>query len=360
MPSRDRTVLVLGAGASLAEAVSRRPRRSRDHPPLDATFFSSAARCRSSGLLDSVEAQARRLGEPALTVAAQPVSLEAHLGRLYFEMNHNPLRVSTLAYFEAVDLYAHEITLTTNWMMGKAGLIKKMIQAELKAGRDVAVVTFNVDLLVENALNLLITARPGAPWCLNHAYGFSRSKTPVDIAGRAYASKFDYNGSEAAIPLFKMHGSTNWVFQHRDRYPPPDLVSKPREFYVVVNERLPDSRIRVRTTKSGRHWYTSPLLVPPVYEKHGLIKRHLQEVWDGASDALRQATRVVFWGYSFPQADMHARHYFQGLAQENEALRSPVLVNPDPGAASALWSVLRPDRLEHFRSAQHYLEVLDR
>jgi len=30
---------------------------------------------------------------------------------------------------------------------------------------------------------------------------------------------------------------------------------------------------------------------------------------------------VIFWGYSFPAADSHARHYFQGLAQQNAALQ---------------------------------------
>ena len=99
----------------------------------------------------------------------------------------------------------------------------------------------------------------------------------------------------------------------------------------------------------------SPLLVPPVYEKHGLIKRFLHDVWDGASAALRDATRVVFWGYSFPLADTHARHYFQGLSRESAAFQQPVTINPDPGAETALWHVLRPASAKHYRAASDYL-----
>lgn len=352
-------MLVLGAGASLAEAVNRRPTRDRDHPPLDATFFRRAQRHGNTALLRRVVKQARLLGEPDLLAADPAVSLEAYLGRLYFEINHNPLKASAGAYFDAVDLYAREITATTNWLMGKKGLIRKLIQAELRAGRDVTVVTFNIDLLAENAVDSLRGARPGVEWSLNHAYGFATPKEVLVASGTASRGEFDRAGARADIVIFKMHGSVNWVFRHRDAHPPADLVSKEREFYVLTNKQLPQVQLQVRTKRGGRPWYLSPLLVPPVYEKHGLIKRHLQDVWDGASNALLAADRVVFWGYSFPLADTHARHYFQGIAQQNDALKRPVLINPDPGAETALWQVLRPDGVEHFRGADGYIESLD-
>jgi hypothetical protein len=95
--------------------------------------------------------------------------------------------------------------------------------------------------------------------------------------------------------------------------------------------------------------------VPPIYEKHGFIRMHLQEVWDSASAALADASEVVFFGYSFPQADMHARHFFQQQSQANPALRTPTIINPDPQAEDALWEVLRPDRCVHYRTGDAYL-----
>lgn len=356
MPSQEHTVLVLGAGASLAEAITRRPKRTKEHPPLDSTFFRNARRHRNVELLHQVEAQAATLGERDLTGDSPPVSLEAHLGRLYFEINHNPLRASTQAYFDAVTLYAWEITATTNWMMGKPGLMKKVIQNELRAGRRVSIVTFNVDLVAENALHCLTSGRPGAQWCLNKTYGFSPEKESLVYGGRDYEDEFDYNGGLSEIPLFKMHGSVNWVFIHGNRHPPAELVSaKDRPFYVMTNQQLPQRALRLKRPTDRRFYYVSPLIIPPVYEKHGFIKRHLQDVWDGASQVLREASRVLFWGYSFPRADTHARHYFQGLSRENTALQNPITINPDAAAETALWSVLKPRSVQHFRSAEDYL-----
>lgn len=336
--------------------MQRRPKRSRGYPPLDATFFRNAAKHGNTELLAKVVEQAETLGELNLTGDGPPVSLEGHLGRLYFEMNHNPIKVSTQAYFEAVRLYASEITATTNWMMGKPGLMKKVIQSEIKAGRRVSILTFNIDLLAENALNCLDKGRPRAEWCLKRAYGFSPDKELVAYEESGYEDLFDFETCLVEIPLYKMHGSVNWVFHHRDRDPPPDLVSKRGTFSIVLNERLTQEPLTIKRPKDRRNWYMSPLIIPPVYEKHGLIKRHLQEVWDGASAALRDASKVIFWGYSFPAADTHARHYFQGLSRENPALRQPTTINPDPNAESALWEVLRPKSVNHFRSASDYLE----
>lgn len=351
----EHTVFVLGAGASLAEAMQRHPKRSKKWPPLDMTFFCNADRYRKTALLHKVVEQAAELGEQNLTGTNPPISLEAHLGRLYFEMSHNPIKVSTRSYFEAVNLYAREITATTNWMMGKSGLMKKVIQSEIKVGRRVSIVTFNIDLLAENALNCLDKSRPRAIWCLQKAYGFSPDKDFVIYDAKGYKDWFDRTGDTSEIPLFKMHGSVNWVFQHRDKHPPADLVSKKRKFSIILNERLPQSSLTIKGKNDTRSWYISPLIVPPVYEKHGLIKQHLHDVWDGASAALLEASKVVFWGYSFPQADTHARHYFQGLRRENEALQTPVTINPDPNAESALWEVLRPRSVKHYRSAADYL-----
>lgn len=355
LPESAHTVVVVGAGASLAEALARRRTWRRYHPPLDASFFQRVEKYRPSPLLRRVVAQATKLGEPALTGGNPPVSLESYLGRLFFEVNHNPLAASVRAYFEAVELYARELTVTTNWMIGKAGLLKKLIQAELHDESKVTLVTFNIDLLLENALFCLTTARPRVDWDLSSAYGFSKSPAIVSGTSREFGQPFPAPGLKSRILTYKMHGSVNWVFKHRDPYPPADLVSKKREFVIVANRQLPVDRMTIQTAPGGRPWRLFPLIVPPVYEKHAFIRRHLQEVWDGATSALMHATKVVFWGYSFPLADTHARHFFQNLSHQNDALRRPVIINPDPGVSLAVWEVLRPDRVEQYRSADEYL-----
>ena len=196
-----------------------------------------------------------RLGVENLARTSPPIGLEEYLGRLYFNSQHNPLKTSVRAYFEMIDLYAWEVIITTNWMVGKGGLIKKAIQKELAADRRVSVITFNIDLLIENTLERIAHARSKkerAAWGLEDAYGFH---DPLPWAQGA-AETFDYDGP-AEIKLYKMHGSVNWVFQTRDYHPPADLVSnKERKIWCVADgcSRRVDSpcgRARQRAAAPG-------------------------------------------------------------------------------------------------------------
>jgi hypothetical protein len=352
--TREHVVFVLGAGASLAEAQDRRPTQKKHHPPLDANFFRQVAKYRPTSQFEAVRAQAGRLGVDDLARTNPPIGLEEYLGRLYFNTQHNPLKTSVRAYFQMIDLYAWEVMTTTNWMLGKGGLIKKAIQKELRAGRRVSVITFNIDLLIENALERIAHARSTeerAPWGIEDAYGFKTAW--AQGSGEA----FDYEGP-AEVKLYKMHGSVNWVFQTRGYYPPADLVSKKeRKVWCVIDRVLPVMRLNMRSTKKkGRKsWYAFPLIVPPIYEKHAFIRTHLQEVWDSAEAALLDADKVIFWGYSFPVADTHAQQFFQGTADRNAVLRSPVVINPDPQTGAALWSLLRAEQVTQYRDVRGYL-----
>ncbi len=146
---------MVGAGASLAEARARRRTWVKHHPPLDANFFRRVKKYRPGALYDRVQAQAARLGVADLARANPAVGLEDYLGRLYFNVHHNPRAVSVRAYFDLIDLYADEVVETTNWMVGTKGLFVRMLQRELLRGNRITVLTFNIDLVIENALQQL-------------------------------------------------------------------------------------------------------------------------------------------------------------------------------------------------------------
>jgi hypothetical protein len=213
----------------------------------------------------------------------------------------------------------------------------------------ISIVTFNIDLLIEATLEILTRSRPGR-WTLQRAYGFN---DPLDVL-TGPGEDFPTEDGPVDIPLYKMHGSVNWLFRTRDYYPPADLMAQPRKIWLL-SDRIIGTRRASYQPPRGRRWPLFPLIVPPVYEKHLLIRNNLGEVWSSAHAALLDASRVVFWGYSFPSADTHARHFFQSLSDQNVALKSPVLINPDPAAAQALWAVLRPRQIEHYQDALAYL-----
>jgi hypothetical protein len=354
MTPTEHTVFVLGAGASVAEAKGFRAKRDRDHPPLDANFFARAARHTDAWRRAPIEAHARTMGQGDLCTTSPTVSLEQYLGRLFFEMNADATTTNVRAYFDLVRWYAAELLTTTNWMIGRSGSIKKLLERELRRPSSISIVTFNHDLLIENALSLLAPRLFGQPWCLKHAYGITPSLTPV--AGKGATFDLDCPGDiDSHIPIYKMHGSVNWVFRTLRKYPPPSFASRDRGLALWHNTAITPWVERVNYRK-GRKWYLWPLIVPPIYEKHGFIHGELAGVWQSASARLDQATRIVFWGYSFPRADLHARYFFQSAALRNPALTRPILINPDPASEVSLYEVLRPRRVHHYHDVKDFLD----
>jgi hypothetical protein len=362
-------VLVLGAGASLAEAIGHHPKRDRQHPPLDMNFFMRVARriiaersplSARHQMLNRIIARATALGQSDLCGSGPAVSLEAHLGRLFYDMNSSANTANIQAYYDLVRLYNSELLDTTNWMIGRNGVIRRLVDRELRKGR-VSVVTFNHDLLIENALATLSPARHPGAWCLRHAYGFDFDSEHL-ISDPS--PKYDLHCTghrDRHIPIFKMHGSCNWIYRTRNVYPSAQVARGDRAIFLWANRQLSQSTHMARSGGgAGRtRWHMWPLIVPPVYEKHSYITGELKRVWDSAGDVLRDATRVVFWGYSFPRADLHARYFFSALAHQNGALRSPILINPDPRSQDELWAVLRPRKVSHYRDVTAFLSEVD-
>ena len=353
---------MLGAGASLAEAIGHHPKRERQHPPLDGNFFSrTSRRIRASknsarkALLNRVVDRAAELGQPDLCGTNPQISLEAYLGRLYFDMNSAANDRNIATYYDLIRLYNSELVDTTNWMIGRNGLIRRLLDLELRAGK-VSIVTFNHDLLIENALASLPQTRHAGAWCFQHAYGVNFLPDDI-IKDTSPDYEWDCPGHRAShVPVFKLHGSCNWVYRTRNFYPSATVARGKRAISLWSNKQLSHADHMSRGAGPGRTlWYMWPLIIPPVYEKHSYITGHLRQVWDGAGDVLRTATRVIFWGYSFPRADLHARYFFTALAHDNPALKSPILINPDPRAEDELWAVLQPRHVSHYRNVARFL-----
>jgi hypothetical protein len=303
-----------------------------------------------------VARQAAEVGQSNLFHDDPPVSLEQHLGRIYFAMRNEGSADSRRAYYDLVRLYQAELLKTTNWMIGRSGMLRKLIQSELKAGAKVTILTFNHDLLVENALERLPRRQFPGVWCLEHVYGLDYHE---NVSSRDESFQDGCSGCEdSLVRVLKLHGSLNWVFRTRDPDPPGDLAKrkKNRKLFLWTNKKLPERPGAKLITSKGRNWYLWPLIVPPVYEKHGLLLDELDRVWRMAADEAQQADKAIFWGYSFPRADLHARYFFDRAANENDALREPIFINPDPAALVALWESLRPHSVRHYRHVGHCLD----
>ncbi len=346
-------MIVIGAGASLAEALDHKPVRDREHPPLDATFFQRVKKYRASPLLERIEKQATALGIPDLAGSSPATRLESTCGDTISRSVTTRLR-RVRAYFEAIELYASEITVTTNWMMGRSGLIKKVTRRSCAqaAGSASSASIATCWPRTRSACSAQSSGVRLVPdWCLWLQEAIADTCRP----GRRIRRPVPQRRASGRNPLYRMHGSINWVFKHRDRYPPADLVTKERELYLLNHQKLPQNRVLRIRPGAGRPWYSFPLIVPPVYEKHAFIRRHLQEVWDGGTAALESATRVLFWGYRFP-LPIPTVAIFPSSGSEERGPPAASRHRSRPAAGPVTWEVLQPTRVEQFRSAQEYLQ----
>jgi hypothetical protein len=337
--------------------MARHAKWEKDRPPLDLDFFVRAkAAAREPSLVQRVADHAVAVGHTNPFDTKSPTSLEHYLGLLYFRLLQKPTSADRTAYFDLLRLYNRELLSTTNWLVGrKSGPLEKLLRLELSSGAKLTVVTFNHDLLVENALASLPVRTFGERFCLRHSYGLDT--TPASALQSAGADMWELcSGSHGeVVSICKLHGSLNWVFTSRDLTPSVNLAQAKRKKIYVLRHRRPRPDHTVTLSSSRRRFYLWPVVVPPIYEKQSFIRNHLQSAWDMAGAALESADKVVFFGYSFPAADHHARFFFEGLANRNVSLKRPHVVNPDFRVVETAWEVLGATRVHAYRSLDEYL-----
>ena len=144
---------------------------------------------------------------------------------------------------------------------------------------DNSFITFNYDLIVEDALKKL---------SIPFNYGFSTK------------SEETRNG----VSLLKLHGSLNWG-----------------KIGSSTNYKIYDSYDELRINQE------IPQLVPPTWRK--IFTGPLRQVWDQSLKSLENATRIIVIGFSIPTTDNHFKYLVAAGLQNNISLREIIFVNPN-------------------------------
>ncbi len=98
------------------------------------------------------------------------------------------------------------------------------------------------------------------------------------------------------IDLFKLHGSLNWL------YCPTCIILDITPFEKSVAKLVYESK---RCEKCNGN--VVPIIVPPTFFK--VMSNHfLEQIWYKSDELLRTAKRIIFCGYSFPDADIHIKY----------------------------------------------------
>jgi hypothetical protein len=365
-----RIALVMGAGASLANAAYFRPERSLDtHPPLDTTFFQKI-RVRDVPLPPALRAYMRRLlqVDPTPRVLEQ-MRMEDFFKDLFYDFQSSPTSIPTrTAYTDLVNIYRRVLRDTTNWLCedNRTGApLGRLIAAAADTASHVSLVTFNHDLVIEN--EVYKRARLRTRWCVDKGYG-SISDTMTLLRSGVLGADFPRHdgGCDHAHPIsiLKLHGSLNWIVRLQGRFPTARQLTGDKAQQDVLLSRRREIMSRLRYTRpikgkcgKGRgrtSWYTWPVIIPPIYAKQSLI-RSVQAAWAEARDDLQEAERVVFFGYSLPAADIEAEKLFQRTLSGNRELRQIEVINPDPASASRYATLVPKKSVAWYSSVEQFL-----
>lgn len=164
-----------------------------------------------------------------------------------------------------------------------------------------SLITFNWDLLLDNAL---IRHPSGGTYQLDYGVDFEV------IEGRKKTAPCNRKGQ---IPLYKLHGSLNWIkcscgrkyFKFQEKVG-IDYVGKVRENFVCPYKK-----------RKEKH-DLSPMLVPPTFLKLSDASfDEIKKIWLWAKKDLIKAEKIIIIGYSLPDNDIPFKLYFRNALVEN-------------------------------------------
>jgi hypothetical protein len=361
-----RICLVLGAGASLANALhfhSQRLRHTR--PPLDTTFFETV----DAHPKTSIGPRLRRYFRDVLereptTLNLREYRMEEVFGDVYYDFLENPSDALALgAYIELVELYLHVLRETTNWLADdnrRGAPVGRLIDAAASAADDVTIITFNHDLVIENEIDR--RARLRECWCVDQGYG-SISAEMDRLTPGVTVPTFRTHNSDCShrIQILKPHGSLSWVHRLNSDAPTARFLAGrvSRKLLLLPAKRLlgRERYVDPSPRRGRKRWDLWPLVVPPIYAKQALSAGLLQITRNDAKKAVSTANHLVFFGYSLPSLDVEAEKLFERSILANSDLADIDVINPQAESAARFAGIAPKRRLRWHPSLGHFLEA---
>jgi hypothetical protein len=193
--------------------------------------------------------------------------------------------------------------------------------------------SINYDILIDDALTDLVST-----YDLDYGVEFTNFDSPDDWR-RPQPGR--------AIFLAKLHGSLNWLYCPACTR----LTLTPRDGAVILLKLAPKDCYCPPPCSSS----TVPIVIPPTFFKV-MTNFHLQQVWRKAEDHLMAAKRLVFCGYSLPDADMHIKYLLKRVEVNRSTPVEVYIVNnhPDKEPSQQREEERRYRRLFRERNRVHY------
>ncbi len=149
----------------------------------------------------------------------------------------------------------------------------------------------------------------------NYDLGLEHIVNDVFKKDSYYYPGFEKTSSKGAeIPIFKLHGSVNWL-EDRGSIERSGFANSTRNeisphfFNELTIHPLPESN--EFTLQANGKKYT-PIMIPFFQQKSQWLElnkrwwgKQFKEIWQESYNRLVEADKIVFWGYGLPPADHH-------------------------------------------------------
>jgi len=347
------TAILVGAGASLAEALPGRPSRDR-RPPLDATFFEL---CRLAKLEGRASVKSYMGDAFGMDPFSGEYRMEEVFNFIYSEAFSDDASQECLsAYWSLIRMYAAAIARTTNDLQGTSrfgvGALLRALDRE-DPDEDYTFVTFNQDLVIEKSIEAAksTTRYTSIPWNLRTAYGIDFE----DFLGVRSRPRFMMKRRTIpSIQVLKLHGSLNWFYNVRSGSDPRNSIRRPAgNLHCLTNQRVLSG---LQYQGKSRSIDIIPLLIPPIYEKASRYQTAVGPVWSAARSLFQGADRIIVFGYSFPDADIAARSLLRAAFHQNRTLSEVTVIDASPDVAAGIAQLLDVETLHYHRTVPAFVK----
>jgi len=353
----DRVVVILGAGATLADGL-RKPQKRQ--PPLDRGFFSNVVPTHGSELAPVIRYMRQHYGAELRDPGRD--SLEGVMAVLYTDVFGGELEEEAYAALRVlIRVFLRRLASTTNDIpMTSKCLLYRVIVGLLSAGfapANITVVTFNQDIQVEKALDAIQRTKRGTRQTIFSFPGCYRLPKPLSLTSPMGSGEptFDADGEGGGIAVLKLHGSLNWYSVHNSSNPTRARLFDSNRKIGLTTRKSIDPSMTLRVKPGSRRKFTFPIVIPPVVHKSGILHQDLKPVWGLAEDRLASADRLIIFGYSCPTNDWESANLVCRALRQNRRLREFSVINPDPGVVLRYVGLGNVNSMSYYRSAAAYL-----
>ncbi|MCK4815279.1 hypothetical protein KA005_05880 [bacterium] len=308
----SKRIYILGAGSSIGH--------SKGIFPSITGFFKAAKRLEIGSrkefrqVLDyAKEATGRNLASEGSNF-----DIEAFFTHIEIELERNPSPVLLAIREQLLKLIQNVFLGLSAKIAGNIGeyqdLVAKLQQSD-------TIITFNWDLLLDNALNRerILAERykkiddkdvlTGYYWQFIYQLSAFGEMTMKHVVVDAPYQKWDTDRGY----YLKAHGSIDWFYCSNEH------CRASRKVFPLLE---PDKT----HSCSECHESLSSLVIPPVlnkgYRRYPLIRR----IWNVAAKELSVSDEIVVWGYSLPNTDFYA-HWLLSQARKSQ-LGKLTIINP--------------------------------